>query len=93
LTTPPKRTVLIPYIMDLETFIINFEEAVEDVESGTLAGDTAFRDLKSWDSLAVLTVTDMIDYEYGVSINKNDFQGVHTIRDVYDCIRSKGQLK
>jgi len=79
--------------MELETFIRNFEEAIEDVESGTLAGDTAFRDLKIWDSLAVLTVTDMIDLEYGVLLNKNDLQGVHTIRDVYDCIKSKGPLQ
>lgn len=78
--------------MELETFIKNFEAAVEDVEVGTLSGETAFRDMKCWDSLAVLTATDMVDIEYGVLLSKSDFTNAQTIEDLFNNVASKSRL-
>ena len=73
--------------MELETFIKNFEEAVEDVEVGSLTDQTRFKDLKSWDSLAILTVTDTIDMEYGVILRKPDFESVDTLFELSKIVQ------
>jgi len=73
--------------MELKTFIKNFEEAVEDVEVGSLTDQTRFKDLKSWDSLAILTVTDTIDMEYGVILRKLDFESVDTLFELSKIVQ------
>jgi len=75
--------------MELETFIRHFENAIDDVDVGTLSPDTVFRDLKSWDSLAVLTVTDTIDMECGVLLKKEDFAKAVTLEDLYGLVVNK----
>jgi len=73
--------------MELRTFIRNFEEAVEDVEVGSLTDQTRFKDLKSWDSLAILTVTDTIDMEYGVILRKPDFESADTLFELFEIVQ------
>ena len=73
--------------MELDTFIRNFEEAVEDVEVGTLTVKTRFKDLKSWDSLAILTVTETIDMEYGVVLRKPDFEIADTLVELFELVQ------
>ena len=73
--------------MELDTFIRNFEEAVEDVEVGTLTVKTRFKGLKSWDSLAILTVTETIDMEYGVVLRKSDFEIVDTLVELFELVQ------
>lgn len=75
--------------MELKEFITNFEGAVDDVKPGSLDENTVFQSLKSWDSLAVLTVSDVIDMEYGVLLNKNDFKQAQTLGDLYQCVLAK----
>ena len=75
--------------MKLDTFIKNFEEAVEDVEVGSLTALTRFKDLKSWDSLAILTVTDTIDMEYGVVPRKPDFESADTLVELFELVQTR----
>ena len=75
--------------MGLDTFIKNFEEAVEDVEVGTLAGDTAFRALEQWDSLAVLTVIAMVDAEYDTRLKAKELKQVETLSELHAVIAAK----
>lgn len=75
--------------MNLEKFIKDFEEAFETVEPGSLLAETKYRDLNSWDSLAVLAITDIVEMEYGVLLNKKDFEDANTIGELYDCIIQK----
>lgn len=75
--------------MNLEKFIQDFEEAVEDVEPGSLSAETVFQELGVWDSLAILTVTDEIELEYGVLLNKQSFESVCTIEDLYQLVCNK----
>ena len=75
--------------MKLDTFIKNFEEAVEDVEVGSLTALTRFKDLKSWDSLATLTVTDTIDMEYGVVLRKSDFESADTLVELFELVQTR----
>lgn len=72
--------------MNLETFIEQFEEAVEDVEPGSVRADTAFRDLPAWDSLAVLTVIAMADAEYSVRLKAEDFKNCPTVEALWQLV-------
>ena len=75
--------------MELDTFIKNLEDAIEDVEVGTLTAQTRFKDLKSWDSLAVLIVTDTIDMEYGVVLRKPDFESKDTLVELFELVQTR----
>jgi acyl carrier protein len=75
--------------MSLEKFIKNFEEAVEDIEPGSLKPVTEFKQLETWDSLAILSATDVIEMEYGVLLSKKSLEGVTTLEDLYQFVLRK----
>jgi acyl carrier protein len=71
--------------MSLNQFIYIFEGAIEEgIEPGMLSADTRYKALKAWDSLAILTVTDAIEMEYGVLLNKKHFESTETMKDLYE---------
>ena len=76
--------------MNLDQLIGIFSESLEELPAAPLTGETKFKDLKAWDSLAVLTVTDEIDMEYGVLLRKTDFQALVTLQDLCDFVNTKG---
>jgi acyl carrier protein len=75
--------------MELETFIKSFEEAVEDVEVGSLSGDTVYRSLEPWDSLAVLTVIAMVDAEYDLRLKARELKQIETLSELHALLESK----
>ena len=79
--------------MSLNRFIHTLETAIEAVEPGTLSAQTNYKELKVWDSLAVLTVIDAIEMEYGVLLNRNYFQGAETVEGLYGIIREKMKVR
>lgn len=50
---------------------------------------TIFRDLENWDSLSFLSILAMIDEEYDVIIEGNDFRNLVTINDLVSEIKKK----
>lgn len=75
--------------MDLEQFIKNFEEAIEDMTPGTVKAETRFRELAQWDSLAHLTVISMIDIEYDVRLKSTELKECDTVASIYGAIAKK----
>jgi len=69
-------------------FIEKFIEAVE-LEGKEITLDTKFRDLEEWDSLAGLSVIAMIDEEYDVVLEGNEFRALQTIGDLLIAIKVK----
>lgn len=69
--------------MSLAKFIENFEEAVEDIEPGSLTATTKYRELEAWDSLAFLTVIAMIDAEYDVRLKGDVLKNCETLEALY----------
>lgn len=76
--------------MDTQKFIENFKDAV-GVEDRELALSDKFRDYPEWSSLAFLSVIAMIDDEYGVIIEGNDFRRMETLQDVLDIVEKGAQ--
>lgn len=71
----------------IEKFIDLFAETIELDSTDGLTVETIFRDLEEWDSLAFLSVIAMIDEEYDLVIEGNDFQKLITIGDVVNKIK------
>jgi len=71
-----------------QRFIELFKETIE-MEDGEITVDTRFRELEQWDSLAFLSVIAMIDEEYDVVIEGNDFKKLNTVGELINEISAR----
>lgn len=72
-----------------EKFISLFQETLEIEGDNQLNKETIFRELENWDSLAFLSVIAMIDEEYDIVIEGNDFKKLITIGDLMEEIKKR----
>ena len=75
--------------MEIKKFIQQFEESLDGLDTGIINEATAFKELKEWDSLAILTLTDTIDLEYGVLLRKTEIESCNSVRAIFDLVQSK----
>ena len=73
----------------MKEFIEKFAEIFDDVNPESISGETKFRDMDDWDSIAGLSVIGMADEEYGVTLNADDMRACQTIEDLFNKIQSK----
>jgi len=71
---------------NLETFIENFNAAVDFQEPVTITADTKLESLPEWDSLAALGVIVMFDMEYGKTITGEHLAKAVTIQDLHQLL-------
>lgn len=71
-----------------EKFIELFKTTLEN-NGAEIDLKTKFRDIENWDSLSFLSVLAMIDEEYDVIIEGNDFRNLITIEDLINEIKKK----
>lgn len=84
---PPKK--LINNNIAMKEFIEKFAEIFDDVDPESISGETKFRDMDDWDSIAGLSVIGMADEEYGVTLNADDMRACQTVEDLFNKIQSK----
>lgn len=72
-----------------EKFYKLFAETLEIEGEHNLSSTTVFRELEQWDSLAFLSVIAMIDEEYGIVIEGNDFKKLITLGDLISEIENR----
>ncbi|WP_269526921.1 acyl carrier protein [Coraliomargarita parva] len=75
--------------MSLDQFISDFVEAVEDLEADAVGPQTDYRNLPQWDSLALLSVISMVDFEYGVNLKADELKSPSTLEALYKLIQTK----
>lgn len=75
--------------MDINEFIHNFEDAVDNVEENSLSGGTKFQEIAEWDSLALLSTLAMLDAEYSVSLSGEEIKSCSTLQQLFDLALSK----
>lgn len=75
--------------MELQSFITKFEAQLEDVEPGTITGQTSFRELEEWDSMTSLVIIAMVDREYNKQISGNDIINAKTVEQLYNTVVNK----
>lgn len=71
--------------MTINEFIEKFAEAVEVEDASVLSANTEFRNLEEWSSLAYLSVIALLDEEFDVQIEMEDFKKLKTIQEVFDA--------
>ena len=69
----------------MDEFIKIFKEALE-IEKRELKMSDEFRNYPEWSSLSFLSLISMLDDEYGVIIETQDFRQLKTLQEVYDEI-------
>ena len=74
--------------MEMNVFIQNFADQLDDTDAAVLTPETEFRQLDDWSSLAALSIIAMIDEEYGVTIGGDAFKSANTIQNLYDIINN-----
>ena len=67
-------------------FIELFSEIIESDEP--VKFEDNLLDLNEWDSLAALSLSSMIDDEYGIIIGSKDLGKMETVGDVFNFIKS-----
>ena len=68
-----------------EKFINSLKETLEIQNREILLNDK-FRDYKEWDSLAQLSLIAMLDDEYGVAIENEEFMKLITVEDLMNKV-------
>ena len=71
----------------MDKFIELFAEALE--REGEIKMEDEFRNYDEWSSIAYLSVIAMMDEEYGVQIEEDDFKKLRTVEAVYDECTNK----
>jgi acyl carrier protein len=76
--------------MEINTFLQNFAQMLDDTDSSLIKATTIFRDLEEWDSLTALSLIAMVDEEYSLKLTGDDIKSAITIGDLFDTVSSKG---
>ncbi len=72
--------------MDKNYFISKFAEQFEETDPVLIKAETRFRDIEEWSSLVHLSIIMMLDQEFGVSIDEDEFNNLYTVEDIYNYI-------
>ena len=71
----------------MEKKIIEQLKDILEIENIEVNLEDNFRDYENWDSMAALSVIAMIDDEFGVVINGEDFRNLNTVGDLIQAIK------
>ncbi len=71
-----------------QKFIELFKEILEAEDLEIRLGDK-FREYNDWDSLVYLSLIAMLDEEFGVAIENDDFQKLITVADMINEIKKR----
>lgn len=72
-----------------EQFIEAFKNALEREDEVQL--NDAFREYEEWDSLAYLEVIAMLDEEFGIEIETEDFKKLVTVKELIEEVKKRSE--
>ncbi|MCK9157658.1 MAG: acyl carrier protein [Candidatus Cloacimonas sp.] len=72
----------------MQDFINNLEITLEK-KRGSITAKDVYRNYPEWDSLMVFAVLSMVSDEYGVTINRSEFDELVTVEDLYNFVISR----
>ena len=73
----------------MEKKIIEQLKDILEIENIEVNLEDNFRDYENWDSMAALSVIAMIDDEFGVVINGEDFRQLNTVGDLIQAVKKR----
>ncbi len=75
--------------MKIEEFISKLEEQFDDLPKGKMQPDSNFREIFEWNSINALIVIALVQTDYGVMIDAEDFRKAQTVNDIYSIIEQR----
>ena len=75
--------------MELVDFLANFADQFDDTDPSEITAETKFRDLEEWSSMIGLSVLNMIDHTYGVTLAFDDLKSAVTVQNLFDIVEKK----
>lgn len=75
--------------MNINTFIQQFTNLLEEPDAVQITASTLFRELDEYSSLLALTIVAMVDEEYDVAIKAEDLRKAQTIEDLFNIVKEK----
>lgn len=70
--------------MTIQDFITKFAEAIEIEDVESLKGETQFRELDEWSSLAVMILIAFFDESFSKQIGEKEIRQAQTINDLFN---------
>lgn len=75
--------------MNLDQFIDNFTDLLDETDPDTINATTRFKELEEWSSLVALSVIAMIDEEYDVEFRGEDIRSSNTVEDLFNIVDAR----
>lgn len=75
--------------MDINVFVKNFAGQFDDTEPGEIVAETVFHDLDEWSSMVALSILNMVDKTYGVTLTFDELRHAITVQNLFDTIANK----
>ena len=75
--------------MEIETFVKEFADQYDEIDTADFAPDTLFKENEEWSSMTALSIIAMIDQNYNVRLTGDDVRKSSTIEDIYNAVQAK----
>ena len=74
--------------MDQGKFLNALKEALE-IENREVQLSDKFKEYQEWDSLSRLSLIALLDDEYDIQIEEDDFKDLDTVEDLFNAVNKK----
>ena len=75
-------------MMELERFVKDFANQLDETDPETVTASTVYKDLDEWSSFLALAIMAMIKSEYDVAVNAQEMRDAQTIQDLFNVVQS-----
>ena len=77
--------------MDINEFINYFVDQFDDLEIDQVKPESVMRDFDEWSSMIGLSLLNMAEKEYGVTLTFDELRHAITVQNLFDSIAKKQQ--
>lgn len=75
--------------MEIKEFVENFADQFDDTDISEISPETVMRDLEEWSSLIGLSLLNMVDKTYGVTLTFDELKHAITVQNLFDIVEKK----
>ncbi len=75
--------------MEINEFVKNFADQFDDTDPSEITAETAFHDLDEWSSMIGLSILNMVDKSYGVTLTFDELRHSITVQSLFELVEKK----
>ena len=75
--------------MELEKFVKDFANQLDETDPATITPDTVYKDLDEWGSLVAFTVIAMVKVNYDKTVTGAELRHCNTVGDLFNLVAAK----